>query len=71
MVKRLMANRTAEDTFTLVGRQPCTAGAYRLTLAVLGYLSCGHDAHADVNAAENMLRAGRARRGLVSVEARK
>ena len=32
-------------------------------------LSCGHQAQADVNAAENILRAGRARRELAPVKA--
>jgi putative transposase len=38
------------------------AGENRLTQARFRCQSCGHEAHADINAAMNILRAGRARR---------
>ena len=43
--------------------------ANRCSQAEFRCLACGHKAQADVNAAQNILRAGRARRGLVPVEA--
>jgi putative transposase len=43
--------------------------ANRCSQAEFRCLACGHTAQADVNAAQNILRAGRARRGLVPVEA--
>jgi putative transposase len=43
--------------------------ANRCSQAEFRCCACGHAAQADVNAAQNILRAGRARRGLVPVEA--